>query len=74
MSNRSEDISVPRWALENIEDALRIQYRIDTEDRKKTGETCQDRNIRQSLIIARKLLAGVELTGGERFEQLKAQY
>ena len=36
---------------------------------KKTGETCQDRNIRQSLNGLHKLLKGEELNGMERFEK-----
>ncbi len=35
---------------------------------KETGETCQDRNIKQSLNGIRKLLSGEELTGMGRLE------
>ena len=66
--DRKENIQVPRWFLENVENALRIQYNINED--KKTGETCQDRNIKESLIGVRKLLKGEELTGLERMEKL----
>ena len=68
MENKEETIGVPRWVLEEIEDTLRIQNNIRIEEGK--DETCQDRNIRQSLNCVRKLLRGIELTGGERFEKL----
>lgn len=68
MADRKELIEIPRWALENIENTLRIQYNIN--DDKKTGETCQDRNIKESLNVVRKLLRGEELTGEERLEKL----
>lgn len=64
-----ETIGVPRWVLENIEDTLRIQNNINL-DEEKSGETCQDRNIKQSLNCVRKLLRGIELTGMERLEKL----
>lgn len=63
-----ENITVPRWFLEVVEDTLRIQNNINLE--KETGETCQDRNVRQSLNGIRKLLNGEELTGMERLEKL----
>lgn len=66
-----EDIIVPRWFLEIIEDTLRIQYNINKPDMKETGESCQDRNIRQCLNGTRKLLSGEELTGMERQEKLQ---
>lgn len=68
MENRKEIIEVPRWVLEKIEDTLRIQNNINLD--KKSGETCQDRNIKQSLNCVRKLLRGIELTGMERLEKL----
>lgn len=67
---QKEIIEVPRWFLEVVEDTLRIQYNINFEEVRKTGETCQDRNIKQSLIGVRKLLNGKELTGNERLESL----
>lgn len=67
---KEENIIVPRWFLEVVEDTLRIQYNINDEDVRKTGETCQDRNIKQSLIGVRKLLKGQELSGNERLERL----
>jgi len=51
-----DNIIVPRWFLEELENTLRIQNNINLI--KKTGETCQDRNIRQSLNGIRKLLNG----------------
>lgn len=69
MKTEEETFVVPKWVLEDIENTLRIQNNINSE--KKTGETCQDRNVRQSLICVRKILSGEELTGGERFESLK---
>lgn len=68
MDKAEELIKVPRWFLEVVEDALRIQHNINCD--KKTGETCQDRNIRQSLIGVHKLLKGQELSGMERTEKL----
>ena len=67
---KEDNIIVPRWFLEAVEDTLRIQYNINDEDVKKTGETCQDRNIKQSLIGIRKLLKGEKLSGNERLEKL----
>lgn len=67
---REDNIIIPRWFLEVVEDALRIQNNINLD--KKTEETCQDRNIRQSLNGVRKLLNGEELTGMERFEKLQS--
>ena len=67
---QEENVIIPRWFLERIEDTLRIQYNINLD--KKTGETCQDRNIKESLNGVRKLLKGEELTGGERLEKLQA--
>ena len=68
LGQNEEIIGVPRWVLENIEDTLRIQNNINLD--KKSGETCQDRNIKQSLNCVRKLLRGIELTGMERLEKL----
>lgn len=65
---KEDNIIIPRSFLEVIEDTLRIQNNINLD--KKTGETCQDRNVKQSLNIVRKLLAGEELTGLERLEKL----
>lgn len=65
---RKDNISIPRWFLEAVEDTLRIQNDINLD--KKTEETCQDRNIRESLNGVRKLLSGEELTGMERLEKL----
>jgi len=70
MKDSLKNISVPRWFLEVVEDTLSTQYNINIEDVEETGETCQDRNIKQSLIGIRKLLRGEELTGNERLEQL----
>lgn len=66
---QKENIVVSRWFLERIEDTLRIQNNINLD--KKSGETCQDRNIKESLNGVRKLLRGEELTGGERLERLQ---
>lgn len=65
-------LSIPRWFLEVVENTLRIQNNINLD--KKTEETCQDRNIRQSLNGVRKLLNGEELTGMERFEKLQPSF
>ena len=67
---KEENIIVPRWFLESVEDTLRIQYNINQPDMIKTGETCQDRNIQQSLNELHKLLKGEELNGMERFEKI----
>jgi len=61
-----ETIKVPRWVLEQIEDTLQIQYNIY----EGKQETCQDRNIRESLLLTHKLLRGIEITGMERFEKM----
>ena len=66
-NNIEEMISVPRWVLENIEDTLRIQYNIY----EGKTDTCQKRNIKTSLIQARKLLKNEEITGNERLENYK---
>ena len=66
---QKENIVIPCWFLERIEDTLRIQHNINLD--KKTGETCQDRNIKESLNGVRKLLRGEELTGLERLESLQ---
>lgn len=66
-----ENIIIPRWFLEVVEDTLRIQNNINLELEKGTGETCQDRNVKQSLNGIRKLLKGEELTGMERLEKLQ---
>lgn len=68
---KEETIVVPRWFLEVVEDTLRIQNNINLELEKGTGETCQDRNVKQSLNGIRKLLKGEELTGMERLEKLQ---
>lgn len=65
-----ENIIIPRWFLEVVEDTLRIQNNINLDLEKETGETCQDRNVKQSLNGIRKLLNGEELTGMERLEKL----
>lgn len=67
---KEDNIIVPRWFLETIEDTLQIQHNINEPDKKKTGESCQDRNIKESLNGVRKLLNGEELTGMERLEKL----
>lgn len=61
-----EMISVLKWILESIKDTLRIQYNIYEE---KT-DTCQKRNIKESLILTKKLLDGDKITGMERTEKL----
>ncbi len=68
---KEDNILVPRWFLEVIEDALRIQNNINIEEKAVSGETCQHRNIKQSLIGVRKLLNGQELSGMERFEKIQ---
>ena len=70
---KEDNIMVPRWFLESVEDTLRIQHNINQPDMKKTGETCQDRNILQSLNGLHKLLKGEELNGMERFEKITWQ-
>ena len=68
---KEEIIEVPRWFLENVENTLRIQNNINLD--KKTGETCQDRNVREALNGLRKLLRGEELSGTERLEKLRPE-
>ena len=67
---KKENITIPRWFLEKIEDTLSIQHNINLDS--KGGETCQDRNIKESLNGVRKLLKGEELTGMERLEKFQA--
>lgn len=62
-----EMISVPKWVLESIKDTLRIQYNIY----EGKTDTCQKRNVRESFILALKLLNGDEITGMERTEKYK---
>ena len=62
-----EMISVPKWVLESIKDTLRIQYNIY----EGKTDTCQKRNVRESFILAQKLLDGEEITGMERTEKYK---
>lgn len=66
----TKEISVPRWILEEIKNTLRIQNNINIEAARKSGETCQDRNVKQSLLLVEKLLDGREITGMERLEIL----
>lgn len=66
--NQPDEVLIPKWCLENIENTLRIQYNINNDA--KDGETCQDRNIKESLNCVRKLLNGEEITGRERSEPL----
>ena len=66
---KEDNIIVPRWFLEVVENTLRIQNSINLD--KDTPETCQDRNIHQSLNGIRKLLNEEELTGMERLEKLQ---
>lgn len=67
---KEDNIIVPRWFLEVVENTLRIQNNINLD--KDSPETCQDRNIHQSLNGIRKLLKGEELTGMERLEKLQS--
>lgn len=69
--DQPDNVLIPRWCLENIENTLRIQYNINNDA--KDGETCQDRNIKESLNCVRKLLNGEEITGLERLEPLMKQ-
>lgn len=62
-----EMISVPKWVLESIKDTLRIQYNIY----EGKTDTCQKRNVRESFILAQKLLNGEEITRMERIEKYK---
>lgn len=57
---KEDNINVPRWFLEEVENTLRIQHNINEPDKKKTGESCQDRNIKESLNGLRKLLKGIQ--------------
>lgn len=61
------DIPVPRWFLESLENTLRIQNNLYYDG----SPTCQSRNVRGSLNGVRRLLAGEELTGMERLERAK---
>ena len=63
-----EKVEVPMWVMELVEDTLRIQYNIRVAE--NNPETCQDRNIRESLNCVRKIINGIEPNGNERFEKL----
>lgn len=65
----NDNISVPKWFLESLENTLRIQHDIEKSVWGKP-ETCQSRNIKGALNGVRKLLKGEELTGMERLESL----
>lgn len=67
--DKIDNIIVPRWFLEVVENTLQIQNNINFNE--KFGETCQDRNIKESLNGLRKLLKGEELIGMERLEGLQ---
>ena len=69
MAKDDETLQIPVWALEQLEDTLRIAQMIENK-RSENTETCYDRDLRESLNIVRKLLKGERLTGGERFENL----
>lgn len=60
-----ENISVPKYVLESIENTLRRWSNIN-ECHKK--ESCLDRDTIGNLVCIKKLLAGEELTGMERLE------
>jgi len=66
VSDMEETIEVPRWVLEHIEDTLRIQFNIY----ENKTDTCQKRNIKESLLLVAKLLNGIELSGFERTEKI----
>lgn len=61
-----ETIEVPKWVLEQIKDTLRIQFNIY----EGKTDTCQERNIKESLLFVIKLLNGIELSGFERTEKI----
>lgn len=62
-----EEIKVPRYVLEGIENTLR-RWANSYDSYKKT--TCLDRDTIGNLIQIDKLLNGKELTGMERLEHL----
>lgn len=62
-----EEINVPKFVLERIENTLRLANNIHESYKK---ETCFDRNVIESLNFVRKLLSGKEITGKERCEPL----
>lgn len=59
------EIKVPRYVLENIENTLRRWANINDSHKK---ETCLDRDTIGNLVCIKKLLKGEELTGMERLE------
>lgn len=63
-----EEIKVPKFVLENIENTLRLW--ANTYDSYKK-ETCLDRETIGALNAVRKLLKGKEVTGMERLEKLE---
>lgn len=63
-----EDIKVPKYVLESIENTLRCWANYHNS---YTKTTCLDRDTIGNLNCIRKLLAGEELTGKERLEDYK---
>lgn len=59
------EIKVPRYVLESIENTLRRWANINDSYKK---ETCLDRDTIGDLVCIKKLLKGEVLTGMERLE------
>jgi len=53
-----EEVIIYRFQLESIRDALQLTKRIMVEREKNTGESCFDRDVKQSLIWSENALNG----------------
>ena len=62
-------VNVPCFVIEDIENTLRLVANYHNSYDKGS---CFNRNVIQSLICSRKIIAGQEITGRERFEELKS--
>lgn len=63
-----EEITVPKYVLEGIENTLRLWANTHNS---YSRETCLDRDTICYLSCTRKLLKGKEITGRERTEKLE---
>ena len=57
--NRMEEITIYKFQLEAIKEALRVTANIhDSRNKRKNGETCHDRMVRQAEKYAENALKG----------------
>tara|TARA_R110000850_G_scaffold52169_4_gene126346 strand:+ start:2824 stop:3300 length:477 start_codon:yes stop_codon:yes gene_type:complete len=66
--NRMEEITIYKFQLESIKEALRITANIhDSRNKLKEGETCHDRMVRQAEKYAENALVGEKNVQVRRF-------